>query len=159
MGVRNMFRALLFALLVCLVPMANANAAEEFNANADGLMIEGYDPVAYFLDQKPVKGKRSISTEFNGATYLFVSKDNLATFLSSPERYAPAYGGWCSYGVRVGKKFRIDPNAWKIVDNRLFLQLDQGTQKVWLKDHAKNIEIADRLWPSLKSMPADALGN
>ena len=57
------------------------------------------------------------------------------------------------------KKFRIDPNAWKIVDNRLFLQLDQGTQKVWLKDQAKNIEIADRLWPNLKPIPADALGN
>lgn len=139
--------------------MSASHASEEFNANEDGIVIEGYDPVAYFLDQKAVKGKNSISFDFMGATYLFASDENRQTFVASPEAYAPAYGGWCSYGVRVGKKFKIDPNAWKIVDNRLFLQLDQGTQKVWLKDQQKNIEIADRLWPNLKSMPADALGN
>lgn len=139
--------------------MSVGHASEEFNANEDGIVIEGYDPVAYFLDQKAVKGKRSIAFEYKGATYLFANDDNRQTFETSPDVYVPAYGGWCSYGVRVGKKFKIDPNAWKIVDNRLFLQLDQGTQKVWLKDNEKNIEIADRLWPSLKSMPADALGN
>ena len=141
------------------MPFTSSNASEELNANTDGVVIEGYDPVAYFLDNKPTKGKPSFSAKFEGGTYFFANKENRETFLASPGAYTPAYGGWCSYGVRVGKKFRIDPNAWKIVDNRLFLQLDQGTQKVWLKDQAKNIEIADRLWPSLKSMPADALGN
>lgn len=154
-----MVRVFFFALLISLAPIANGIASEEFNANADGIVIEGYDPVAYFLDNKPIKGNPSISAKFEGGTYLFANKRNRETFLSSPGAYAPAYGGWCSYGVRVGKKFRIDPNAWKIVDDRLFLQLDQGTQKVWLKDQTKNIEIADRLWPNLKSMPADALGN
>ena len=139
--------------------MSAGHAAEEFNANEDGVVIEGYDPVAYFLDQKAVKGKRSIAFEYMGATYLFANDVNRQTLEASPDVYVPAYGGWCSYGVRVGKKFKIDPNAWKIVDNRLFLQLDQGTQKVWLEDNEKNIEIADRLWPNLKSVPADALGN
>ena len=78
--------------------------------------------------------------------------------MRNPEKYAPAYGGWCSYGVRVGKKLNIDPNAWKIIDGRLYMQLDLGTQKVWYKDWMKNIEIADRLWPSIQSTPADALG-
>ena len=159
MGVQRVIRILLVMLLFGIAPLSAGQASEEFNANEDGIVIEGYDPVAYFLDQKAIKGKSSISFDYMGATYLFANDKNLQTFVASPDAYAPAYGGWCSYGVRVGKKFKIDPNAWKIVDNRLFLQLDQGTQKVWLKDQKKNIEIADRLWPNLKSMPADALGN
>lgn len=137
----------------------SVQAAEELNVNADGAVIDGYDPVAYFLDKKAVKGKPSISVRFDGGTYFFANERNRETFEASPASYAPAYGGWCSYGVRVGKKFRIDPDAWKIVDNRLFMQLDQGTQKVWLKDQAKNIEIADRLWPRIRPLPADALGH
>lgn len=159
MGAHSVIRTYLLVLLIGIAPIAAVHASEEFNANEDGIVIEGYDPVAYFLDRKAIKGKSSISATFEGGTYLFANNQNRQTFLASPSAYVPAYGGWCSYGVRVGKKFKIDPNAWKIVGNRLFLQLDQGTQKVWLKDQTKNIEIADRLWPNLKSMPADALGN
>lgn len=164
MGVRIMVRRVmlkhLFIVLVfSVVTATGVSASEELNVNSDGVVIEGYDPVAYFLDNKSVKGKVSITAEFEGGTYLFANQKNKETFEASPAAYAPAYGGWCSYGVRVGKKFRVDPHAWQIVDNRLFLQLDQGTQKVWLKDQAKNIEIADRLWPNIRPLPADALGN
>lgn len=155
----TIFRVLCVAVVLGFALASPAHAAEELNVNADGAVIDGHDPVAYFLDKKAVKGKPSISAEFEGGTYFFANEENRETFEASPAAYAPAYGGWCSYGVRVGKKFRIDPSAWKIVDNRLFLQLDQGTQKVWLKDQAKNIEIADRLWPSIKPLPPDALGN
>jgi YHS domain-containing protein len=137
---------------------ATAFAADEANLNRQGVAIHGYDPVAYFDDARPVRGSESLSARHNGVAYRFSSQENLQKFTANPDKFAPAYGGWCSYGVRVGKKFDIDPNAWKIEGGRLFLQLDLGTQKVWDKDRIKNIEIADRLWPNIQSTSAEALG-
>lgn len=136
----------------------DVRAADEANISKDGVAIHGYDPVAYFKQSKPVKGSGGYTASHNGVTYQFSSAANQELFESDPDKYAPAYGGWCSYGVRVGRKFDIDPKAWKIVDDRLYLQLDLGTQKVWDKDLKKNIDIADRLWPQIKSTPAKALG-
>jgi len=135
-----------------------AFAADEANTGGDGVAIHGYDPVAYFDPGKPVKGSATFTARHLDITYWFSSAENLATFNSNPVKYAPAYGGWCSYGVRVGKKFDIDPAAFKVVNGRLFMQLDLGTQMVWRKDLQKNIEIADRLWPRIASVPAKLLG-
>lgn len=135
-----------------------AFAADEVNVGPAGVALHGYDPVSYFDPGRPVAGKKSLSAGHAGALYLFSSRENLRKFIREPDKYAPAYGGWCSYGVRVGRKFDIDPHAWKISDGKLYLQLDLGTQKVWDKDRLKNIEIADRLWPSILSTPAEILG-
>ena len=110
------------------------------------------DVVAYHRLGEAVPGNSAFAVVHNGVKYHFANKDHLAAFNGAPERYVPAYGGWCAYGVRVGKKFNTDPRVFKVVDGRLFLQLDQGTQKVWLKNLGKNIAIADRLWPRLKSV-------
>ncbi len=152
----------IFWVLVCglaLLVSPVVKAADEANTTPSGVVIEGYDPVAYFTDGKPVLGSSAHIGEYQGATYYFASKKNKKMFQSNPEMYAPAFGGWCSYGVRVGKKFRIDPSAWVIENKRLFLQLDLGTQKIWAQDKAKNIEIADRLWPQIKSVSTQVLGN
>ncbi len=160
--IRNYARALLIGLVMfslgAFVPTP-ANAEEENNLNQSGIAIHGYDPVAYFQLGKPTLGDSSFTAQYEGATFTFSTEANQSTFMSNPGHYAPAYGGWCSYGVRVGKKFDVDPNAWKIVDERLYLQLDQGTQLVWEKDLQTNIEVADRLWPNLKSVPVDILGD
>ena len=146
------------AIALCLAASAVAFAAEEINLTSDGVILHGYDSVAYFVERKPIKGSARHKTEYRGAIYWFASAENRAMFEAEPEIYAPAYGGWCSYGVRVGKKFDIDPNAWQIVENRLFVQLDQGTQLVWAKDKNRNIAIADRLWSSIRSVPVSVLG-
>lgn len=147
------------AVSIALVMFATSvRAADEANVNIDGVAIHGYDPVAYFDPGAPIKGKKKFSARHFGVTYWFASAENLATFLENPGMYIPAYGGWCSYGVRVGRKFDIDPNAFRVVDDRLFLQLDLGTQKVWKDDIRKNIEIADRLWPKIEATPAKVLG-
>ncbi len=146
------------AALAFMLFAGAAFAADEINVGPDGVAIHGYDPVAYFDPGYPKRGSESLSAPHNGAVYRFSSQESLRTFIRDPEKYVPAYGGWCSYGVRVGKKFDVDPNAWKIVDGRLYLQLDLGTQKVWYEDWMKNIEIADRLWPKISSTPAKILG-
>lgn len=153
-------RATLLAALwaaVVLHAFSPARAAEEMNLIAEGVAIHGYDPVAYFTDGKPVRGLSGFSSEFNGATYHFANAEKRDSFAQSPEAFAPAFGGWCSMGVRVGRKFDIDPAAFKIVDSRLYLQLDLGTQKVWAEDMERNIAIANRIWPSIRSVPASQL--
>lgn len=134
-----------------------ALAADEVNVGPGRIAMHGYDPVTYFDPGKPARGRESLSAGHAGALYLFSTRDNLRKFIRAPEKHVPAYGGWCSYGVRVGRKFDTDPNAWRISGGKLYLQLDLGTQKVWDKDRLKNIEIADRLWPSIASTPANLL--
>jgi YHS domain-containing protein len=118
----------------------------EINTLSSDVAIKGHDPVAYFLDGIPVMGDPAYQAEHGGALYQFASADNLMRFQQEPEAYVPAYGGYCSYGVRLGMKYDIDPTAFEIVDGRLYLQLDPGTRHVWLQDTYENIMIADQIW-------------
>jgi len=130
--------------------------AEPLNLSPDGLILKGHDPVAYFTERDALLGDPDISATHDGARYHFATQANRAAFLAEPERYAPAYGGHCSYGVRMGQKLDIDPEAWRIVDGRLFVQLDHGTRLVWMLDETNNIEVADAVWPQIKDEPAVA---
>ncbi len=112
--------------------------------------INGYDPVAYFTEGKPVKGNGWNVTEHDGVTYMFANKKNKKKFEADPQMYLPAYGGYCAYGVAVGKKFEIDPEAWKIENGKLYLNLDAGIQKKWLKDVPGYIQKANVNWPEIE---------
>ena len=112
--------------------------------------INGYDPVAYFTEGKPVKGSGWNVTEHDGVTYMFTNKKNKKKFEADPQMYLPAYGGYCAYGVAVGKKFEIDPEAWKIENGKLYLNLDADIQKKWLKDIPGYIQKADTNWPEME---------
>jgi YHS domain-containing protein len=116
---------------------------------APGLAVHGFDVVAFFTQSKPVHGDARFATVHDGATYRFASAKNLAVFQENPSRYAPAYGGYCAYGVSVGAKFDGDPRYWKIVDGRLYLNLSDDIQKAWLKDVQGSIQKANDQWPSL----------
>ena len=115
-----------------------------------GLAIRGYDPVAYFEDGAPVRGSAEFETWHDGATWRFASAENLAAFEADPARYAPQYGGYCAYAAAFGSKAPTDPDAWKIVEGKLYLNLNQGIQKRWEKDIPGFIEKADANWPSLR---------
>lgn len=117
---------------------------------APGLAIHGYDAVAYHAAGKPVRGAAEFATVHNEATYRFASKANLDTFKANPAKYEPAYGGYCAYGVSVGAKFDGDPNLWKVVDGKLYLNLDSGIQQAWLKDVPGAIKKAEANWPGIK---------
>jgi YHS domain-containing protein len=118
---------------------------------APGLAAHGYDVVAYFTQSKPVKGDAKYATAYNGATYRFSSAGNLAAFKSNPSKYEPAYGGYCAFGVSVGAKFDGDPQYWKIVDGKLYLNLAADIQQKWLEDVPGNIRKANANWSTLKN--------
>jgi YHS domain-containing protein len=112
--------------------------------------LSGYDPVAYFTDAKPTRGSGYHVTVHDGVTYAFANEEHKKLFTANPQKYLPAYGGYCAYGVAVGKKFLADPEAWKVVDGTLYLNLDKGIQDKWQKDIPGYIKKADANWPDIK---------
>ena len=113
--------------------------------------IRGYDPVAYFKQNKPVKGKKELVFQWQGADWHFASKDNLEAFKAEPEKYAPQYGGYCAYGVAQGYTPEIDPAAYKVVDGKLYLNLSKDVLKRWVKDIPGYVKDANQNWPELKA--------
>lgn len=118
---------------------------------APGVALHGYDPVAYFTVGKPTLGKAEFSTVYNQATYRFSSKKNLEMFKATPAKYAPQFGGYCAFGVSVGAKFDGDPLLWKIVDGKLYVNLDENIAAAFNKDVAGALVKANANWPEVKS--------
>lgn len=111
--------------------------------------VSGYDVVSYQTGKRPLRGNGHYVATHDGATYLFVNQANLDTFNADPERYVPAYGGYCAFGVSVGKKFIADPEVWRLVDGKLYLNLDTNIQADWLKDVPGRIAKADANWEEI----------
>jgi len=116
-----------------------------------GVAIDGADPVAYFTDGKSVEGKREFSAEWNGATWRFASAEHRALFLADPERYAPQYGGYCAWAVSQGYTASTEPENWRIVDGKLYLNYSRSVQKDWEQDIPANITKGDANWPTIQS--------
>lgn len=116
-----------------------------FSSNA----IKGYDTVAYFTQGKPVQGSEKYSTEYNTATWLFASQENLELFVSNPEKYAPQYGGYCAYAVSQNSTASIKPELFTIVDGKLYLNYNQSVNDKWLANKENFIVQADQNWPGL----------
>lgn len=109
--------------------------------------IKGYDTVAYFTQSKPVKGSDQFVTMYKGAKWKFASKENLEAFTKEPEKYAPQYGGYCAYGVAQGYLVKIEPEEFKVIDGKLYLNYDSDVSKKWNKDTAGYIKTADKNFP------------
>lgn len=114
-----------------------------------GHAIGGYDPVAYFTQNKPVEGSKEFAYEWKGAQWRFASQENLDTFKANPEQYAPQYGGYCAYGVAQGYAVSIQPDAWTILEGKLYLNYDQDVQKKWEADKPGFITEANKRWPGV----------
>jgi YHS domain-containing protein len=112
--------------------------------------VGGYDLVSYHNGKKPLRGSGNHAAVHDGVTYLFASESNRETFADAPDKYLPAYGGYCAYGVSLGKKFFGDPEVWEIVGDRLYLNLDSGIQAKWSEDVPGNIEKANSKWPGIR---------
>ena len=138
-------RALMLAwLFACAV---TAHAGDYFEK--DGAAIRGYDPVAYFTQQKPVRGLPAYRAEHKGSTFYFASQANRDAFVSSPEKYAPQYNGFCAFGVAGGYKASIDPAAFTIVQDKLYLNYNSGVQRQWRADAPGFIAKAEKNWPQV----------
>jgi len=136
------------AFLFAVTSLAGA-PVDPVNKNGKSIAIKGYDPVAYFTQSAPARGLPQVTQQWMGATWLFSSAGNRDLFAASPEKYAPRYGGYCAYAVSKGRTAGVDPEAWKIVDGKLYLNYSKGVQEKWQKDTKGRIEQADKNWPSL----------
>ena len=156
----RMFRRMASVLLLLAAVQLAAQAAEPINTFGEGggffsepkrtgVAIRGYDPVAYFLDGKPVPGKDEFTSEWMGAKWKFASQDHLDKFKAEPAKYAPQYGGYCAYGVANGKAVKIEPEQWTIVDGKLYLNYDADINKTWRADRGNYIRQADSKFGSL----------
>ncbi len=138
------------ATLLVLMTISSALVAQKAEVfTTKGIAIRGYDAVAYFVDSKPVKGSKSYQHKWKDATWQFSTADNLAKFKQNPERYAPQYGGYCAYAVANGSTAPTDPDAWTIVDDKLYLNFSKSVQKKWLNNRDENIKKGDQNWPGV----------
>lgn len=146
---------LLAAAAVFVAAVSTPAFAKDYTHSTPG--ISGYDLVAYFTDGKPMRGSGYQVSVFEGVTYAFANEEHKEMFEANPEKYVPAYGGYCAYGVAVGKKFVTDPEVWRIVDGTLYLNLDRGIQRTWEKDVPGYIKKADVNWSEIKDKAASDL--
>ena len=128
---------------------AFAGKVEPINKDGKGVALKGYDAVAYFQQNQPVKGALQFNFQWMKATWLFSSAANRDQFAADPQRCAPQYGGFCWYAVSQGHTAPIDPEAWRIIDGKLYLNYSKGVQNKWEKDKARYILKADQNWPNL----------
>lgn len=119
------------------------------NKTREGLAIQGYDPVAYFSDHKPVKGSPKFTSTHGGATYRFASSEHKAKFDAAPDKYAPAYGGYCGYAASINRLSPISPEWFQVLDGRLVLQHNRKALEKWNADLLGNLGRADENWPGL----------
>jgi len=142
---------IIFSLLLILtfVSCTRITAVAPVNATTDGVAIKGYDPVAYFTQSKPVQGSAEFEYLWNGAKWRFASQEDRDLFKSDPEKYAPKYGGYCAYAVSQGKTADIEPDAWTVLEGKLYLNLNKDVQRLWEKDMRGYIKKADENWPRM----------
>jgi hypothetical protein len=126
-----------------------ALAVPPVNSNWRGIAIHGYDAVAYFTDGKAVEGASDFTFAWQGATWRFASAEHQKAFAADPVKYAPQYGGFCAYAVAKNTTADIDPEAFTMVDGKLYLNYDQDIQTTWRKDTKGYIQKADAFWPQM----------
>lgn len=117
----------------------------------DGTAIGGYDPVAYFAEMKPVKGLPDFSATYQGSTFYFSSAAHRDLFTADPAKFAPQYGGYCAFGMAKGYKAAIDPTAFTVVGDKLYLNYNGTVRALWVLDIPGYVKKADRNWPEVRT--------
>ena len=145
--IRTAYRwCLLVIALLALGGCATRNALPD--GGGGKAILAGYDPVSYHQNPRPVRGDPAINAQWDGGLYYFASAANRDLFTKSPERYAPAYGGFCANGAPYSVLLGGGPDAYKIVDGRLYMFSDPGSLATWAMDEKRNIELGDGYWAS-----------
>lgn len=145
------------ALALSLATTALAGGFDT-NVTSTGLALQGVDPVSYFTDGAPKDGDFQITSVHEGAIYRFVSKENKAAFEADPAKYLPQYGGYCAMGAAMGMKLDGDPDLWKIVEGKLYLNVAPAITEKWQADAPNLIQQADAKWTEIKDKaPAELM--
>jgi YHS domain-containing protein len=137
-------------LLASAVAIAEEPTTRRYiNVDRHGLALQGYDPVAYFTDHKPVEGDAHIKSTYQGATYQFATGQHKQMFDADPAKYEPQFGGFCAYAVSQNHTASIGPEFWSIIDGRLFLQHNDKAVSLWNQDVPGHVKDADKNWPGI----------
>ena len=140
---------ILAALLVLFAVPAQAAKDQVYTALLSDLAVSGYDAVAYFTEGKPVEGSDDFTVDYNGAVWRFASAENREAFAANPALYAPQYGGYCAWAVSQGYTASTDPEAWRVVDGKLYLNYSKSVQQTWEQNIPANIAAGDANWPKV----------
>lgn len=143
-----MKKTLVLIIFINFFNTINAQKSPVFILN--GKAIRGYDPVAFFTEFKPVKGKDSLAFEWNGATWNFSTEKNLNQFKTNPEMYAPQFGGYCAYGTAGNHKAPTLTETWTIINNKLYFNYNQSVKQKWISNQDSLIKQAEYHWITLK---------
>ncbi len=149
-------KAVLRSLAAALVLLTTSSFAADL-VNVSGISkaaLDGFDPVAFFTDSKPVNGSPFITSEYQGATYYFASEDHKKLFTANPAKYVPQYGGYCAFGVAIGKLFPVDISTWQVRDGKLYLNLNPDILKKFNAEFKENVAKAEGNWPTLQKQNA-----
>ncbi len=145
---RHLFTlALAGPVVAAFAPRAMAATPEVYAEG--GIAVDGSDVVAYFMQGAPVVGDPAITHEYMGATWRFSSAANRDLFAADPAAYAPQYGGYCAYAVSQGYTAPTAPEAWSIVDDKLYLNFSTSVRRRWERDIPGHIAAADANWPAV----------
>jgi YHS domain-containing protein len=148
---RQLFALLLAGVMGAAIVACNkAEAFQAINKTSDGKALSGYDPVAYFVVQNAVQGDPRYEFAWNGAKWLFSSQENLDKFRANPDAYAPQFGGYCAYAVSEGHTADGDPQAWKIVNGKLYLNYNPDVKKKWEEEQDARISKGEKNWIDLQ---------
>ena len=153
----NILAILFFTLSACGGASTDApRMAMPVLTDTDGVAIQGYDPVSYFVAGAAQQGSPEYSAEWGGARWWFTSEANRSRFLGDPEQYAPAYGGWCAFGMAEGYAAETDPvNGWTIHEGRLYLNWDADVTSQWRATKESYLERSEPNWPEVKRQLQD----
>lgn len=144
-----MKKLILILFVAFLSATSFSQTSKHINVN-DKLAIQGYDAVAYFESAKAIEGKKEITSEYKGVIYQFSSESNKVLFLKNPEYYLPQFGGFCAYGMSEGYEAPVKPEAFTIVDNKLYLNYNLKVKEMWSKEQSARIEKAVVNWDNIQ---------
>lgn len=145
-----------FLIMAATAPVASLTAQMALaNTSAvyanKGVAVDGSDVVAYFTQGKPVAGSSDFAHDWNGVTWHFSNAANRDAFAADPAAYAPQYGGYCAWAVSQGYTASTIPDAWKIVDGKLYLNFNRRIQRRWERDIPGHIASGNANWPGVLS--------
>lgn len=144
-----LFIAIIFVFAAC----QKSGSFNSVSMTAENVAVKGYDAVAYFVESGAVKGNPQYEFVWNGAKWLFSNAENMEKFKQNPEQYAPQFGGYCSWAVSHGYTADGDPNAWKIVDGKLYLNYNQQVKEKWEAEQNKLIKDGEKNWSEFNAKP------
>lgn len=147
----------LYMAMILTVFFSGAVSGHAAGHKVSNVGAGGYDVVSYFKDGKAMRGTGWHAAVHEGTTYLFANKENRNQFVKAPEKYLPQFGGYCAFGVAVGKKFYADPTVWKIVDGKLYLNLDKEIQEKWESDLSGYLKKGHANWSKVQNATPEGI--